>query len=163
MGSIPWLGKFPGEGNGNLVQYSCLKNFMDRGAWWGVHGGLKESDMTEQLGTRTSKYLIPNSSIFLSWHLLRFHREHTPSDLHALKDHNTWSTLSFHLGPFTLRTWWEKENSSNPLATWCEELNHWKRPWYLERLKAGEGDERGWDGWTASPTQWIGAWAISGR
>ena len=49
LGSIPGLGKFPGEGNGNLVQYSCLKNFMDRGAWWGVHGGLKESDMTECL------------------------------------------------------------------------------------------------------------------
>ena len=46
-GSIPWLGKFPREGNGNLVQYSCLTNFMDRGAWWGVHGGLTESDMTE--------------------------------------------------------------------------------------------------------------------
>ena len=66
VGSIPWLGRFPGEGNGNLVQYSCLKSFMDRGAWWGVHGGLKESDMTEQLSTRTSKYLNPNSSILLS-------------------------------------------------------------------------------------------------
>ena len=32
---------------------------------------------------------------------------------------------------------------------------HWKRPWCLERLKAeGEGDDRGWDGWMASPTQW---------
>ena len=35
---------------------------------------------------------------------------------------------------------------SNPLATWCEELTHWKRPWCWERLKAGgEGDDRGWD------------------
>ena len=43
--------------------------------------------------------------------------------------------------------------SSNTLATWCEELTHWKRPWYWERLKAGEeGDDRGWDGWMASPT-----------
>ena len=33
------------------------------------------------------------------------------------------------------------------LATWCEELTHWKRPWYWERLKAGgEGDDRGWNG-----------------
>ena len=33
------------------------------------------------------------------------------------------------------------------LATWCEELTHWKRPWCWERLKArGEGDNRGWDG-----------------
>ena len=38
------------------------------------------------------------------------------------------------------------------LATWCEELSHWKRPRCWERLKAGgEGDNRGWDGWMASP------------
>ena len=37
--------------------------------------------------------------------------------------------------------------SSNTLATWCEELTHWKRPWCWERLKAGgEGDDRGWHG-----------------
>ena len=45
--------------------------------------------------------------------------------------------------------------NSNTLATWFEELTHWKRPWRWERLKAGgEGDDRGWDGWMASPTQW---------
>ena len=39
------------------------------------------------------------------------------------------------------------------LATWCEELTHLKRPWCWERLKAGgEGDDRRWDGWMASPT-----------
>ena len=37
--SIPGLGRFPGVGNGNLLQYSCLKNSMDRGAWQAtVHG-----------------------------------------------------------------------------------------------------------------------------
>ena len=34
LGSIPGLGRFPGEGNGNPLQYSCLKNPSDRGAWW---------------------------------------------------------------------------------------------------------------------------------
>ena len=44
--------------------------------------------------------------------------------------------------------------TSNTLATWCEELTHWKRLWCWERLRAGgEGDKRGWDGWMASPTQ----------
>ena len=43
-----------------------------------------------------------------------------------------------------------------------EELTHWKRPWYWERLKAREGDDRGWDGWMASPTQWTWVWASSG-
>ena len=54
--------------------------------------------------------------------------------------------------------------SSNTLATWCKELTHWKRPWCWERLKAGgEGDNRGWDGCTASPTQWTWVWASSGE
>ena len=43
----------------------------------------------------------------------------------------------------------------NTLATLCEELTHWKRPWCWEGLGAGgEGDHRGWDGWMASPTRW---------
>ena len=38
-GSIPGLGRSPGGGDGNLLQYSCLENSMDRGAWWArVHG-----------------------------------------------------------------------------------------------------------------------------
>ena len=42
----------------------------------------------------------------------------------------------------------------NTLATWYEELIHWKRPWCWERLRAGgDGDDRGWDGWMASPTR----------
>ena len=52
---------------------------------------------------------------------------------------------------------------SNPLASWFEELTHWKRPWCWERLKAGrEGDARGWDGSMASLTQWTWFWASSG-
>ena len=47
-GSIPELGRCPGEGHGNPLQYSCLDNPMDVGAWQAaVHGGCKESDMTE--------------------------------------------------------------------------------------------------------------------
>ena len=52
--------------------------------------------------------------------------------------------------------------SSSTLATWCEELTHWKRPWCWKRLKAGEGDNRGWDGWMVSPTQWTWVWVDSG-
>ena len=44
----PWLGKTPGIGNGNPLQYSCLENSMDRGAWRAtVYGIAKELDMTE--------------------------------------------------------------------------------------------------------------------
>ena len=51
LGSIPRLGRSPGEGNGNPLQYSCLENPMDGGAWWAtVHGVAKSqtrlSDLT---------------------------------------------------------------------------------------------------------------------
>ena len=48
------------------------------------------------------------------------------------------------------------------LATSCKELTHWKRLWCWEGLEAGEGDDRGWDGWMASPTQWAWVWVNSG-
>ena len=45
--------------------------------------------------------------------------------------------------------------NSSTLATWGKELTHLKRPWCWERLGAGgEGDDRGWEGWMASPTRW---------
>ena len=48
------------------------------------------------------------------------------------------------------------------LATWCKELTHLKRPWCLEWWKAGgSGDDRGWDGWMASPIQWTWVWVSS--
>ena len=43
----PWVGKFPGKGNGNPLQYSCLENPMDGVAW--CSWGRKESDTTQQL------------------------------------------------------------------------------------------------------------------
>ena len=45
----------------------------------------------------------------------------------------------------------------------CTELTHWKRPWCWEGLGAGgDGDDRGWDGWMASPTWWRWVWVNSG-
>ena len=39
LGLIPGSGRSPAEGNGNLIQYTCLENYMDKGAWWArVHG-----------------------------------------------------------------------------------------------------------------------------
>ena len=53
--------------------------------------------------------------------------------------------------------------NSSTLATSCEELTHWKRLWCWEGLGAGgEGDDRGWDGWMASPTWWTWVWVNSG-
>ena len=46
-GSIPGLGRSPGERNGYPLQYSCLENPMDRGAWWATVRRVAELDMTE--------------------------------------------------------------------------------------------------------------------
>ena len=68
-----------------------------------------------------------------------------------------WSVLGVHW-----KDWCWSWNSKT-LATWCEELTHLKRPWCWERLRAGgEGDDRGWDGWMASPTWWTWVWVNSG-
>ena len=66
------------------------------------------------------------------------------------------STLNIH--------WKDRYWSSNTLATWCEELSHWKRPWCWARLKAGRvGDDRGWDGWMASLMWCTWTWVNSRR
>ena len=56
-GSVPGLGRSLGEGNGNPLQYSCLENPMDRGAWQAtVNGITKESDTTELTHTHTHRH-----------------------------------------------------------------------------------------------------------
>ena len=68
------------------------------------------------------------------------------------------STLNIHWKD------WCSSWSSNTLVTWCKEPSHWKRPWCWERLKSGrKGDDRRWDGWMVSLTQWTWIWASSGR
>ena len=49
LGSIPGLGRCPGEGNNYPLQYSCLENSIDRGAWWATVHGLQRVDVTKKL------------------------------------------------------------------------------------------------------------------
>ena len=65
VGSIPGSGRSPGEGNGNPLQYSCLENPMDRGAWWAtVHGVAKKLDTTKQLQNNNNSGERPS---YYSW------------------------------------------------------------------------------------------------
>ena len=60
-GSTPGSGRFPGEGHGNPLQYSCLENPIDRGAWWAiVHGFEKSLTQLKRLSTQA------RSSVMLS-------------------------------------------------------------------------------------------------
>ena len=91
----------------------------------------------------------------------------------AVLEKTLWESLELQGDPISL-SWrksilnihwkdWYWSWNSNTLATSCEELTHLKRPWCWERLKVGkEGDDRRWDGWMASPTQWIWVWVNSG-
>ena len=72
------------------------------------------------------------------------------------------STLKETSPEFLWKDWCWSWNS-NPLATWCEKLTHWKRPWCWDSTKAGgEGDNRGWDSWMASLDHWTWVWVSSG-
>ena len=83
LGSIPVLGRSPGEGNGNLLQYSCLENSTDGGAWWAtVHGVAKSqiqlSNFTQHLRSQilqwtdleAMEFMLPWESYLNSLYLL---------------------------------------------------------------------------------------------
>ena len=68
MGLIPESERSPGVGNGNLLQYSCLKIYKDRGAWWAtVHGVAKESDTTEWLSMHSYNMWLHLPSLVWLW------------------------------------------------------------------------------------------------
>ena len=63
LGLIPGSGRSPGEGNGNPLQYSCLENAMDRGAWWTTVNGITKSPT--QLGNVTSTIINVIDHLFM--------------------------------------------------------------------------------------------------
>ena len=70
LGSIPGLGRSSGEGNGDPLQYSCLENSMDRGAWWAiVHGVTKSRTWLTNAHTSPWKGII--GRISLEWLMLK--------------------------------------------------------------------------------------------
>ena len=74
----PWVGKIPGEGNGNPIQYSCLGNPMDRGAWRAtVHGVAKSQTRLKQLGM--NPFCLEGASFGIRGHLAKATSEHSVS------------------------------------------------------------------------------------
>ena len=68
LGSIPGSGRSPGEGNGNLFQFSCLENSMDGGAWWAIVHGVTESQT--RLSSFASLVLpLPLETFWYYWHI----------------------------------------------------------------------------------------------
>ena len=66
MGLIPGLGRFPGGGNGKLIQYSCLENPVDRGAWQAtVYGVTKSRTLLKCLSMHICRWLLSNSKSFI--------------------------------------------------------------------------------------------------
>ena len=73
VGSIPGSGRFPGEGNGNQVQYSCLENSLDRRYLMGYSPwGMKQSYMTEILGACTHTHTHTHTHIHTHTHTQRY-------------------------------------------------------------------------------------------
>ena len=90
-GSISELGKSPGEGNGNPLEYSCLGNPMDRGTWQAVVHGLQESDMTYQLNNNECKY------VYTIWETEHFNLVFLYTGcLFVLSGTGTWVDLPFY-------------------------------------------------------------------
>ena len=135
------------EGNGTPLQYSCLENPMDRGAWKAAVHGVAEgrtrlSDFTFTFDFHALEKEMATHSSVLAW---RIPGMGEPGGLPSMGSHRVghdWSDLA---------------------VAACEGLTHWKRPWCWEGLGAGGGgDDRGWDGWMASPTRWTWVWVNSG-
>ena len=103
LGLIPGLGRSPGEGNSNPLQYSCLENPMDRGAWKAtVHGGHKELDTTERLTYNHLLNVNPNHNEISS---------HTSQNNYCQKENKRWMLVRM----------WRKGNPATMGANvnWC--------------------------------------------
>ena len=144
-GLISGSGRSLEGGNGNPLQYSCLENSMDRGAWRAtVHRVAKSRTRLSNQHFHfsvISSITVLDTEWCLRWSILCdfYHHNKKNTDAQPLTRTTKWKSISVASGftPFI-----------NCMATWCEDLTHWKRPWCWERLKAGgERDNRGWDGW----------------
>ena len=133
----PWVGKIPKGGHGNPLQYFCLENPVDRGAWQAtVHGIVKSLTWLKQLSMHVC---MKNAEMLSNEKTLESPLDNKEIKLVNPKGNQSW-----------IIHWkdWCWSWISNTLVTWCKELTHLKRPWCWERPRTrGEEADRGWDGW----------------
>jgi len=189
MASIPGSGRSPGGRHGNPLQYSCLEHPIDRGAWRAtLHRVAKSQTRLKQLSMHAHtplSELLFNSMVTAPYFSIQFYLKMYRCQSWTIKKAECWRIDAFKLWwcQRLLRVTWTARRSNqsilkeinskysleglmltlHTLATWCEQLTHWKRLWFWEILKAGERGNRGWDGWMASLTPWTWVWANSGR
>ena len=185
-----------GERNGDPLQYSCLENPRDRGDWWAaVYGVAQSRTWLKRLSSSSSSrqhikrqrhsfadtgpssqgYGFSSSHVWM-WEDYK--------ESWALKNWFSWivgldKTLESPLGSKGIQPTHPKGNQSwifirrtdteaeTPIL-WPPDVKNWFvwKDWSWDRLKVGEGDDRGWDGWMASPSWfWVnsGSWWWTGR
>ena len=133
VGLIPGSGRFPGEGNGNPLQYSCLENPMDGGAWWATVHGIPKS--WTQLSDLMEKVMAPHSNT-LAWKIPGMEEPGRLQSMGLLRVGHDWVT-----------------------SLWLFTFMHWRRKWQptpvvLPRESQGRGSLVGchlW-GYTESDT-----------
>ena len=137
--------------NLDSILKSCLFNFAR-------HNFANKSPSSQSYGFPSSHVWMweldsKESWVLKNWYLWTVVLEKTLESPLDCKEMNQ-SILKEISPEYSLEDWCCSWNS-NSLVTWGKDLTHWKRPQCWARLKAGgEGDDRGWDGWMASLTQW---------
>ena len=101
-GLIPGLGRSPGEENGNLLQYSCLENPMDREAWWATVCGVKTEWLSMHTHTHTHTHTQSMDNIRRNVDTMLIHRDgdkrlRNPLRLVREEDFNSFSTWGSHI------------------------------------------------------------------
>ena len=137
---------------------------------------LKSRDITLPTKVRIDQAMVFPVVMYRcdSWSIKKAEHQRIGALLNCGAGEDSWESLglqgdqtSQYYRKSTLNSHWKDwcwSWSSNTLATWREESTKWKRSWCWERLRArGEGGNRGWNGWRASPTQQTRVWANSWR